>query len=105
MGWSWVRVSTGTSQKLRDCMEGKASAVEWAAEFENCVGTIVGGSGGENVIVRFEPNGRWARVGFDWNDAQVKNAVVYDLEGREVLDLLSARELDGVRTREPPTAT
>jgi hypothetical protein len=56
-------------------------------------------------MVKFEPSGRWARVGFSWDEAHVRDAVVYDLEGREVLDLLSADELDAVRTREPPTAT
>ncbi|HET9508707.1 MAG TPA: hypothetical protein VFO81_12220 [Gaiellaceae bacterium] len=105
MGWSWVRVSTGTSPKLRDCTDGDPSA----SRFEDCVGTIVAAAGGDtdsgNLIVKFEPNGRWARVGFKWDDVDVKYAVVYDLEGREVLDLLSAGELDGIRTREPPTAT
>ncbi len=38
MAWSWVRVKTGTSPKLRDCMGGDTSA----GNFEGCVRTIVG---------------------------------------------------------------
>jgi len=105
MGWSWVRVSTGSSPKLRDCTDGDPSA----SKFEECVGTIVAQAGGDTgagrLIVQFEPNGKWARVGFWWDDADVKYAIVYDLEACEVLDLLSAGELDGIRTREPPPAT
>ena len=105
MGWSWVRVPTGSSPKLRDCTDGDPSA----SRFEECVATIVAGASGESdadkLMVKFEPNGKWARVGFSWDDPRVKYAVVYDLEGREVLDLLSAGELDGIRTGEPPTAT
>ena len=101
MGWSWVRVPTGSSPRLRDCTAGDPSA----PRFEECVRTIVDEEGGRVDVLRFEPNGKWARVGFSWDDPRVKYAVVYDLEGREVLDLLSAGELDGIRTGEPPTAT
>ena len=99
MGWSWVRVSTGTSPKLRDCMEEKESAVDSAVDFEDCIGRIVGEAGGQVGVVKFEPSGKWARVGFSWDEAHVKYAVIYDLEGREVLDLLDADELDSIRTR------
>ena len=101
MGWSWVRVSTGSSPKLRDCTDGDPSA----SKFEECVETIVAEAGGQVRVVKFEPNGKWARVGFSWVDPRAKYTVIYDLEGREVLDLLDADELDGIRTREPPTAT
>ena len=84
MGWSWVRVSTGTSEKLRDCTDGDPSA----SRFEECVGSIVAEAGGRVGVVKFEPNGRRARVGFSWDDARVRDAVLFDLEGREVLDLL-----------------
>jgi hypothetical protein len=101
MGWSWVRVSTGTSQRLRECVAEDPSATR----FEECVRSIVAEEGGDDVIVKFELNGRWSRVGFNWNEAPVKHAVVYALEGREVLDLLSAGEIEGIRTGVPPTAT
>ena len=102
MGWSWVRVATGSSPRLRDCTDGDPSA----SVFEGCVRTIVDEAGGEiaadKLIVNFEPSGKWARVGFRWTDAHVKNAVVYHLEGHEVLDLLDAGELDELRAGELP---
>ena len=99
MGWSWVRVSTGTSQKLRDCIAGDPSATK----FEECVGTIVAEAGGQVSVVKFEPSGRWARVGFSWDDPRTKYAAIYHLEGHEVLDLLDAAEVEGIRTGVPPT--
>ena len=105
MGWSWVRVPRGSSPKLRDCTDGDPSA----SRLEECVREIVdearGDSEVDEVIVKFEPNGTWARVGFSWVDEQVKEALLQDLEADQVVDLLSADELDGIRTREPPTAT
>lgn len=103
MGWSWVRVSTGTSSKLRECIAGDPSATT----FEECVRSIVEAGGGDvdDLIVKFELDGRRARVGFAWEDPRVKHAVVYDLGGREVLDFLSAREIEVFRTGDPPTAT
>ena len=82
MGWSWVRVSTGTSPKLQECTAGDSSATR----FEECVKEIVGANDGDvdDVIVKFELNGKQARVGFAWEDPRVKHAVVYDLEGHEV---------------------
>ena len=59
----------------------------------------------DEVIVKFEPNGRWARVGFSWDDEEEKEALLEDLEADQVLDLLSAEEMDGFRTGEPPTAS
>ena len=101
MGWSWVRVSTGTSPKLRECIGEDPSATR----FEECVREIVAANGGDVEIVKFDLDGRLARVGFAWEVPRVKNAVVYDLGGRQDHDFLDADELDGLRTREPPTAT
>lgn len=103
MGWSWVRVSTGTSPKLRECIAEDPSATR----FEECVRSIIEADGGDvdEVVVKFELDGKRARVGFSWEDPSVKHAVVYDLGGREVLDLLSAREIEGIRTGVPPTAS
>lgn len=100
MGWSWVRVPRGSSPKLRDCIDGDPSA----SRFEECVRTIVDEEGGRVDELRFEPNAKWAQVGFWWDNPRVKNAVIYHLEGRQVLDLLSADEMDGIRTGDPPTA-
>jgi hypothetical protein len=96
MPWSWVRVSTGTSPKLRQCTAGDPSA----RKFEECARALVERAGGDVVDVKFEPNGRFARVYFYWEDFRVKSAVVYDLQGREGVDVVSADELDGLRLRD-----
>ena len=101
MGWSWVRVSTGTSPKLRECIADDPSATR----FEECVRSIVEAGGGDVEIVKFDLDGRRARVGFAWEDERVRNDVVYDLAGHQVLDFLDADELERIRTREPPTTT
>jgi hypothetical protein len=94
MAWSWVRVKTGTSPKLRDCMGGDTSA----RRFEACVKEIVeSGDRARLDDVKFELNGRWARVRFEWDDAEVRNAVIYDLEAEEVQDLISGDDLDRLR--------
>jgi hypothetical protein len=96
MPWSWVRVSRATSPKLRDCVAGDPSAVRFA----ECVRTIVAADGGENTDVQFEPNGRWARVHFYWEDPDVKSAVVYDLQAQDVIDLISADAIETLRLRD-----
>jgi hypothetical protein len=103
MGWSWVRVSTGTSPKLRECIADDPSATR----FEECVRSIVeaGGGDADEVMVKFDLDGRRARVGFAWEHERVKNAVVYDLGGRQVHDFLDADEIEGFRTGDPPTTT
>ena len=95
MAWSWVRVKTGTSQKLRDCMGSDASA----GKFVTCVETIVAKRNGRVDDVKFEPNGRWARVRFWWENPQDRLAILLDLEAEEVHDLLSAEEMDELRLR------
>src|SRR5678815_141561 len=66
MAWSWVRVSTATSPKLRNCMGADTSA----GKAKECVTAIVTAAGGafehdgEVGKIDFEGNGRWARVRF-----------------------------------------
>jgi hypothetical protein len=95
MAWSWVRVSTGTSPKLRDCMGDDTSA----GKFEECVRTIVASHNGTVDDVKFEPNGKWARVRFEWEDPQDRYAILFDLQAEETEDLLSADEMDALRQR------
>ena len=92
MPWSWARVSTGTSPKLRDCMDGNTSA----RKAEECIRKIVEDRGGEVADVKFEPNGRWARVNFYWEDPPVKHGIVLDLQAQQVLDVISAEEMDAL---------
>ena len=99
MPWSWVRVSTGTSPRLKGCMDNAND--HSARKAEECIREIVGSRNGDVDWVRFEANGRRARVRFRWNTLDEKNAIVFDLEGWDVHDddLLSAEEMDELRER------
>jgi hypothetical protein len=92
MPWSWARVSTGTSPKLRDCMDGDTRA----SKAEECIRTIVGDRGGEQVNVKFELNGEWALLLFHWQDPLVKHGIVRDLQARDVIDVIDARDMDAL---------
>ena len=49
--------------------------------------------------MRFEPNGKRARVRFRWNTQDEKRAIIFDLQAEDVHDddLLSADEMDALR--------
>jgi hypothetical protein len=102
MPWSWVRVSTRTSPKLQSCKGGDNSS----AKVKQCISTIVtaaGGAlqhGGEVGEVRFEGNGRYARLRFFWADHVIKRDVIYDLQADEVVDLIDDDERDDLQTRD-----
>ena len=70
-----------------------------AATFEACVRRIVEARSGEVDDVKFEPNGRWARVRFTWRSYDDKLAILLDLEADQEHDLLSAEEMDDLRRR------
>ena len=70
-----------------------------AANFEGCVRTIVGDRGGRVDEVKFEPNGKWARVRIEWTSPENRLAILLDLEAEEVHDLLSADEMEELRRR------
>ena len=103
MAWSWVRVSTKTSPKLRNCMGGDTST----GKAKECVTAIVTAAGGafehdgEVGKIDFEGNGRWARVRFWWDDARIRRDVVFDLEAEDVVDLISDDERDELHSRNP----
>ena len=90
MPWSWARVSTGTSPKLRDCMDG----VTTAERAEHCIRTIVTERGGDEINVKFELNGEWAILFFRWHDPLVKHGIVRDLQARDVIDVIDAGDMD-----------
>ena len=92
MAWSWVRVSTQTSPKLRDCMSGDMSA----EKFVGCVTGIVEARDGEvdPRDVMFHPSGRWAKVRFKWETPAQKVGIILDLEADEVDDFYEAGEID-----------
>lgn len=97
MGWSWVRVSRGTSPKLKQCTGSDQSA----AKFKECIETVVRARSGDVDDVRFTPNGKWAWAHVEWNDSAHKAAIVLDLHADRVRDddyLMSAEQLDALIT-------
>jgi hypothetical protein len=96
MPWSWVRVSTRTSPKLRDCTGSDDSA----ARVRQCVTDIVEAAGAEFGRLDFESNGRWARLRFRWDDHVTKRNVMYDLQADNLVDLIDDDERDDLRGRD-----
>ncbi len=90
MPFSWVRVSSKTSPKIQRCRAGDPSK----KAFEDCVRTIVTEDGGRVESFWFEQNGRYARVRFYWETHAQKAQIIFDLEGEDVIDLLTADEVD-----------
>jgi len=97
MAWSWVRVSTRTSPKLRDCLGEDTSS----GKIRDCVEAIVAAAGGRMDDLTFEVNGRFARMKFFWENVQVKHAVIFDLEADHVVDVLSGEERSDLQLRGP----
>jgi hypothetical protein len=90
MPFSWVRISTHTSRKLRDCI-GKDPTRVHAKE---CIEKLVSDRGGRATFVMFERNGKFARVVLDYPSDDEKAAIILDLEADEVIDLLPPDQLD-----------
>jgi hypothetical protein len=90
MPFSWVRISTHTSRKLRDCI-GKDPTRVRAKE---CIESLVADRGGSATFVMFERNGKFARVVLEYPSDDEKAAIVLDLEADEVIDLLPPDQLD-----------
>jgi hypothetical protein len=93
MPFSWVRISSETSPKIRQCTAGDPSK----RKFEECVRSIVADDGGRVESFWFEQNGRYARVRFYWDTHEQKAKIIFDLEGEEVIDLLTTQEVDDLR--------
>jgi hypothetical protein len=91
----------GTSPKLRECTGGDPSA----KKFEQCVRTVVGRAGAEIVDVKFEPNGRFARVLYYWDEPRAKSKVDHDLQSQQVVELVSADDLEGLRLGDEATSS
>jgi hypothetical protein len=92
MPFSWVRVSSHTSQKIRECTGDNHSK----AKFEECVRQIVGDDGGGVESIWFEPNGRYAHAHIYWETSEQKRNIIFDLEAEDVVDLYSAEEIDAL---------
>lgn len=95
MPWSWIRVSRTSCDDGPELTSGDRAVADFAAD----VRRTAQAAGAGDVDVKFEPDGRSSRVLFSWDDPQVKYAVVYGLRGQEVVDLLSADEMEAVAAR------
>jgi hypothetical protein len=90
MPFSWVKVSSHTSRKLRDCIGDDASRMHAS----HCIDVITGKAGGRADQTWFELNGKYARVLIEWSTPDEKARIVLDLEAEEVIDLYSPEEID-----------
>ena len=90
MPFSWVKVSSHTSPKILECLDGDTTK----RHFEECVRKIVAADGGGVESVWFEQNGKLAHVHIYWETPQQKQQIVLDLEAEDVIDLLSPAEVD-----------
>ena len=90
MPFSWVRLSSHTSRKIRECMGDSMLKVR----FEECVGQIVADAGGTLEQLWFEQNGKFAHGHIRWETPEQKAHIVYDLEADQVIDLVSPQEID-----------
>jgi hypothetical protein len=87
-----MRVSNGTSRRVKDCMGDDHSK----ARFQKCVEDIVDEDGGKVEQVWFELNGLYAHVHVSWETQEQKANIVFDLEADQVVDLLTVDEAEHI---------
>ncbi len=92
MPHSWIRIPNGASPAVRRCMESRDDTSR--VGFEACVGEIAEKHGGEIERFDYETNGRWARIYLEWPNHDSKRDIVYELQGEDVVDVLSREEVD-----------
>ena len=92
MPFSWVRVPSNTSRKLREC----AGDDHRKARFKECIEEVTGNAGGRADKVLFEGSGKFAHVHIEWDDMAQKRRIVLDLEAVEVVDLYEAEDIDAL---------
>jgi hypothetical protein len=90
MPFSWVKVSTHTSHKLRDCVGDDGRRVH----VKHCIETLTEKAGGTANETWFELNGKYARVLIEWATPDEKAKIVLDLEAEDVIDLYAPEEID-----------
>jgi hypothetical protein len=95
MPWSWMRVSLGTSPKLRDCVGDDKTP----RRYDDCIHRIAEADGAQYVDVKFDPSGRYAHITFYWENPSVKFAVIYDLEGDQAIDLVGVDDMEQLARR------
>ena len=90
MPFSWVKVSSHTSHKLRDCIGDDHSRVH----AKHCIETLTVTAGGRADQVWFELNGKYARVLIEWATPEEKAKIVIDLEAEDIVDVYAPEEID-----------
>ena len=90
MPFSWVKVSSGSSRKIRQCAGDDRSK----RKFESCVRALVEKRGGRVESLYFEQNGKFAHVHLCYDDDKQRSNIIFDLEGEDVIDLVTAEEID-----------
>ncbi len=90
MPFSWVKVSSHTSHKLRDCIGDDGSRVH----AKHCIETLTRKAGGRADQTWFELNGKYARVLIEWSTPEEKAKIVIDLEAEDVIDVYGPEEID-----------
>jgi hypothetical protein len=94
MPFSWVKVSSYTSHRIRQCMGDERSK----RRFSECVSALVEREGGRVDAVWFELNGKFAHVSFYYENEEQRTNIIFDLEAEDVIDLVTPEEVDH-RTR------
>jgi hypothetical protein len=97
MPHSWVKIPTGSSDKLRNCMDGDTSK----GRFKQCLHDIVEADGGHVERVDFDLTGTYAYAIIDWSTFDQKVAIVFDTGPVEVVDLTDSDTLDDLLNRDP----
>jgi hypothetical protein len=93
--FSWLRIPSNTSNKLKHCVDGDPSKVKFA----NCLKKIVKDSGGDVDQVLFEMNGKWAHAHIKYDtDDQLRN-IVFDTGADTAVELLTAEEIDQLQNQ------
>jgi hypothetical protein len=95
MPFSWVKVPSNSSYKIRKCVGDDHSKRHFAA----CVRSIVEQEGGTVESLWFELNGRLAHVNFYYETEEQRANLIFDLEGEDVVDLVTPEEIDHRRRR------
>jgi hypothetical protein len=90
MPFSWVRVPSNTSHKIRECAGDDHTKVRFKAAVEE----VVANDGGGVDKILFEGSGKYAHVHISWDTIEQKRNIVLDLEATEVVDLYEAEEID-----------
>jgi hypothetical protein len=90
MPFSWVKIPSNTSRKIRECAGDDRSK----ARLKECVVEIVESDGGTAEAIYFEVSGRFAHAHIHWDTQEQKRNILFDLEAAETVDLYEAEEID-----------